>query len=162
MKNLNLLTNILITGLIAGTLDILSAIFILAGGNAVGTFKYIASGAFGKAALEGGNEMVAWGALFHYIIAMSWTAAYFLLYPKLPFLKWNKWFNAVAYGLIVQTLMSLVVLPLTQIAPRTFNLSGFLKNAVILMFAIGLPAALMANSFYKNTKEDTEINNLED
>jgi len=162
MKNLNLLTNILITGLIAGTLDILSAIFILAGGNAVGTFKYIASGAFGKAALEGGNEMVAWGALFHYIIATSWTTAFFLLYPKLPFLKWNKWFNAVAYGLIVQTLMSLVVLPLTQIAPRTFNLSGFSKNAVILMFAIGLPAALMADSFYQNTKEDTEINNLED
>lgn len=152
MKKLNLSITILITGLIAGTLDILSAIFILAGGNAVGTFKYIASGVFGKAALEGGNEMVVWGAIFHYIIAMSWTTAFFLLYPKLPFLRWNKWFNAVAYGLIVQTLMSFVVLPLTNIAPRTFTVSGFLKNAVILMFAIGLPGALMADWFYKREK----------
>ena len=155
MKNTNLLINILIAGLIAGTMDILSAIFILAGGNAAGVFKYIASGAFGKAALEGGNEMVAWGALFHYIIAMSWTTAFFLLYPKLPFLKWNKWFNAVAYGLIIQTLMSFVILPLTNIAPRTFNIWGFLENAAILMFAIGLPSALMADRFFNKKNEIT-------
>lgn len=153
MKKTNLPLTILITGLIAGTLDILSAIFILAGGNAVGTFKYIASGAFGKTALEGGNEMVVYGLIFHYIIAMSWTAAFILLYPKLPFLHWNKWFNAIAYGLLVQTLMSFVVLPLTNIAPRVFNLTGFLKNAVILMFAIGLPAALSANWFYTKNVE---------
>ena len=152
MKKSNLLTNILIIGLIAGTLDILVAVIFLAGGNAVGTLKYIASGAFGKAALAGGNEMAAWGLLFHFIIAMSWTAGYFLLYPKLPFLKWNKWLNAIAYGLIVQTLMSFVVLPLTQIPPRPFNWVSFLENAVILMFTIGLPAALAADWFYNKQK----------
>ena len=148
MKNSNLLTNILITGLIAGTIDILAAIFILAGGNAIGVFKYVASGAFGKAALDGGNEMVAWGALFHYIIAMSWTALYFLIYPKLPFLKWNKWFNAIVYGAFIQTLMSFVILPLTNIVSRPFNAFGFLENMVILMFSIGLPVALLADRFY--------------
>ena len=148
MKNSNLLTNILITGLIAGTIDILAAVFILAGGNAIGTFKYIASGAFGKTGLEGGNEMLAWGALFHYIIAMSWTTAFFLLYPKLPFLKWNKWFNAIAYGALIQTLMSFVILPLTNIAQRPFNAFSFLENMVILMFSIGLPIALLADRFY--------------
>jgi hypothetical protein len=151
MKNSNLLTNILITGLIAGTIDILAAIIILAGGNAVGTLKYVASGAFGKAALEGGSEMAAWGLLFHFIIALSWTTAYFLIYPKLPFLKWNKWLNAIAYGLIVQMLMSFVVLPLSQIPPRPFNWVSFLENAVILMFSIGLPVALMAERFYRKS-----------
>ncbi len=149
MKKLNLPLTILITGLIAGTLDILSAIFILAGGNAIGTLKYIASGVFGKAALEGGDEMAVYGLIFHYIIATCWTTAFILLYPKLKFLHWNKWINAIAYGLIVQTLMSFVVLPLTNIAPRTFNLWGFTKNALILMYAIGLPAALMAAWYYK-------------
>jgi hypothetical protein len=151
MKNSNLLTNILITGLIAGTIDILAAIIILAGGNAVGTLKYVASGAFGKAALEGGSEMAAWGLLFHFIIALSWTTVYFLIYPKLPFLKWNKWLNAIAYGLIVQMLMSFVVLPLSQIPPRPFNWVSFLENAVILMFSIGLPVALMAERFYRKS-----------
>jgi hypothetical protein len=152
MRKFNLLTNILLTGLIAGTLDILSAIIILAKGNALGTLKYIASGAFGKAATDGGYEMAALGLLFHYIIAMSWTAGYFLLYPKLPFLRWNKWFNAIAYGLIVQTGMRFVFVPLSQISQGPFNWSSFLENAVILMFAIGLPNALIAESYYQKNE----------
>jgi hypothetical protein len=152
MKNLPV--TILIAGLIAGTLDILAAIVILAQGNAIGTLKYIASGAFGKAALEGGNEMVVWGAVFHYIIAICWTAAFILLYPKLKFLHWNKWLNAIAYGLVVQTLMSLVVLPLSNVPPRTFSLWGVTENALILMFSIGLPAALAADWFYRKAEED--------
>lgn len=151
MKNPNKFIIILITGLIAGTLDILAAIFILAGGNAVGTFKYIASGFFGKAATVGGSEMVVWGAVFHYIIAMCWTAAFLLLYPKLPFLKWNKWFNAIAYGLIVQILMRFAILPFSQISSGAFNWISFLENAVILIFTIGLPSALAADWFYKKS-----------
>ena len=152
MKKPNLFRNILRAGLVAGTLDITAAILLLAGGNAVGTLKFIASGAFGKAALTGGNGMAAWGLAFHYIIALSWTAAYFLLYPRLLFLRRNKWFNAVAYGVIVQTLMSFVVLPLSNIGPRAPTVSGFLENAAILMFSIGLPAALLADRFYKKAK----------
>ncbi len=147
MKNLPVTT--FMTGLIAGTLDILSAIIILAGGNAGGVLKFVASGVFGQKALEGGNEMVAYGLFFHYIIAMSWAIAYFLLYPKLTFLKRNKWLNAIAYGLIIQTMMTFVVLPLTNIAQRPFNLFGFAENALILMFAIGLPCSLMADRFYE-------------
>lgn len=71
MKKANLTTNILIAGLIAGTLDILAAIYLLAGGNAAGVLKYIAAGAFGQAALAGGTEMIVFGLLFHYIIALS-------------------------------------------------------------------------------------------
>ncbi|HQU81967.1 MAG TPA: hypothetical protein PKY59_02520 [Pyrinomonadaceae bacterium] len=149
MKIRDLSITILVTGLIAGTIDILSAIFILAGGNAVGTLKYIASGAFGKAALEGGNEMVVYGALFHYFIAIFWTAFYLIVYPKLSFLKWNKWINAVVYGLLVHTIMRFAVLPFSNVAPLTFNWSGFIKNAVILMYAIGIPAVLAAEWFYK-------------
>jgi hypothetical protein len=149
MKKLNLPITIFATGLLAGTLDILAAIFLLAGGNAVGTLKFIASGVFGQAALQSGNGMAALGLVFHYVIATSWTAAYFLLYPKLPFLRWNKWLNAIAYGLIAQTVMSRVVLPLSNVPPRPFTLSGFLQNAVILMFCIGLPVALSADRFYR-------------
>ena len=149
MKNSNLLINILIAGLIAGTLDILAAIFILAGGDAVRVFKGIASGALGKTALTGGIGMIALGALFHYIIAMSWTAAYFLLYPKLSFLERNKWLNAAAYGAIVWSIMNLVVLPLTKIGLRPMTLSGVLKNMLILIVCIGLPVSLIANRFYR-------------
>lgn len=152
MKNSNLITNILITGLIAGTCDILAAIFLLAGGNAVGVLKYVASGAFGKAALEGGGEMAVLGLIFHYIIALSWTALYFLIYPKLPFLKWNKWLNAAFYGVIVWSVMNLLVLPLTNIAQRPFNSLNALKNIVILIVCICLPVSLLADRFYKKAE----------
>jgi len=152
MKNSNLLANILTAGLIAGTLDILAVIFLLAGGNAIGVFKGIASGVFGKTALEGGSGMVAWGALFHYVIAMSWTTAYFLLYPKLPFLKRNKWLNAAAYGVIVWSLMNLVVLPLSNVGSRTLTLLGALENMLILMVCIGLPVSLLADQFYRRVE----------
>ncbi len=148
----NLTITILITGLIAGTIDILSAIFLLAGGDATGVLKYVAGGFFGKAALEGGSEFAVYGLVFHYIIAMCWTAAFILLYPKLKILHRNKWLNAVFYGLFVQTLMTFVVLPLTSIAQRTPTVSGFLKNAAILMFAISLPAALAADWLYKKSE----------
>ena len=95
--------------------------------------------------------MVVWGVVFHYIIAICW-AAFLLLYPKLSFLKWNKWLNAIAYGIIVQTLMSFVVLPLTNVPARAFSLGGFLENAVILMFSIGLPTAFAADRFYKKAE----------
>ena len=145
MGNSNLLTSILFTGLLAGTLDILAAIFLLAGGNAVGTFKFIASGVFGKAAFEGGNDMVAWGVLFHFMIALSFTTAYFLMYPKLPFLKRNKWVNAVVYGCIVWAVMNLIVLPMSQVPQRPFNWEMALKNIAILVVCIGLPVAWLGD-----------------
>lgn len=151
MKYSTLIKNILIAGLAAGTLDILAAIFILAGGNATGTFKYIASGAFGKSALSGGNEMVAWGILFHYLIATSWTALYFILYPRLPILKRNKWINALVYGIIVWSLMNLVVLPMSQITQRPFTWAGVLENMAILSVCIGLPASLLAERYYRKS-----------
>ncbi|MPR32370.1 hypothetical protein [Salmonirosea aquatica] len=144
-----LILTILLTGLIAGTIDILSAIFILAGGNGVAVLKYVASGVFGSTALEGGKEFAMYGLVFHYIIAIGWTGGFILLYPRLKFLHRNTWLNAVLYGLLVQVLMRWGVLPLTQVAPLTNTWAGFLKNAVILMYAIGLPASLAADWFYK-------------
>ena len=73
--------NILLAGLLAGTLDILAAIIILAKGNAIGTFKFIASGAFGEAAFSGGTDMVAYGVIFHYLFATGFATGYFLAYP---------------------------------------------------------------------------------
>lgn len=148
MKNSNLLINILLAAFIAGTLDILAAIFLLAGGNAAGVFKFIASGVFGKAALQGGSQMIAWGVVFHYIIALGFTTVYFLLYPNLPFLQQNKWLNAAVYGIVVWTVMNLIVLPLTQVSQRAFSWREALINMAILIVCVGLPVSLLADRFY--------------
>ena len=141
-------TTILVAGLTAGTLDILAAIFFLANGNAAGVFRFIAKGALGNAAFEGGPEMVILGAAFHYVIAFSFTIGYFLAFPYIPLLRKQKVISGLLYGVFVWAFMQYIVLPLTHNPPGPFSLAGNWKNIVILMFAIGLPVSLFAYKHY--------------
>ncbi|MXV50509.1 DUF1440 domain-containing protein [Pedobacter sp. HMF7647] len=141
---------IILAWLIAGTLDILAAILILAKGNAAGVLRFVASGAFGSAAFTGGSGYIWFGLLAHYFIAFCFVAFYFLIYQFVPFLRKNFILSAIVYGLFAQVVMSFLVLPLTQIAHRPFNIVGFIENAVILMFTIGLPAAWMRQRVYRS------------
>lgn len=52
MKNLP--ATVLLVETIAGTLDVFAAIIVLAGGNVVGTLKYIAAGALGRPVVSKG------------------------------------------------------------------------------------------------------------
>ncbi len=148
MKQSRLFNIILRAGLLAGTLDILAAILILAKGNAVGTLKFIASGVFGKAAFSGGYDMVALGAVFHYFIATSFATGYFLVYPRLPFLQKNKWLSGVLYGVFVWAVMNLLVVPMSNAPQSPFAWDSALKNMAILVVCIGLPIAWLADKFY--------------
>lgn len=135
---------LLMAWVIAGTLDILAAIFFLVGGNAAGVFRYIAHGALGDAAYEGGVEMVMLGAVFHYFIAFCFTAGYFFVYPHAAFLRKKVIISGLLYGIFVWSFMHFLVLPLTHNPPAPFSLAGDWKNIVILMFAVGLPVAMIA------------------
>ncbi|MBX3281724.1 MAG: hypothetical protein KF756_04525 [Acidobacteria bacterium] len=145
----NLATTVLLTGLLAGTLDILAAIFLLAGGEAARVFRFIASGAFGKAAFDGGGGMIAWGLFFHYLIAMTWTVLYFLVYPRISLLRRNKWVSALVYGAVVWAVMNLLVVPQSQIGFRGVNILNWVENLAILIVCIALPISLSAAHFYK-------------
>ena len=140
---------ILVAGLTAGTLDILAAIFLLAGGNAAGVFRFIAKGALGNAAFEGGGEMIALGALFHYIIAFSFTIGYFVAFPLMSFLRNHKVIAGLLYGIFVWVFMQYLVLPLTHNPPAPFSFEGTWRNIAILMFAVGLPVSLFAYAHYE-------------
>jgi len=136
-----ILSTFIITWLIAGTLDALVAIFILAKGQFTLLFQSIASAAFGNTAFSGGIGMVCWGIAFHYFIAGCFTAFYFIIYPYLAFLKKSIILNSVLYGVFVWGVMHIVVHYFTALPKAPFNLTGAIKNAVILMFTIGLPNA---------------------
>ncbi len=148
--NLNI---ILRAGLLAGTLDILAAILILAKGNAEGTLKFIASGVFGNMAFSGGYDMVALGTVFHYFIATSFAAGYFLVYPRLPLLQKNKWASGVLFGLFVWAVMNLLAVPLSHAPQGPFAWDSALKNMAILVVCIGLPIAWLAERFYSTNQK---------
>ena len=147
---------ILQAGLIAGTLDILSAFiyyFIKSGKtNFLIIFKFIASAIFGKAAGEGGTGMILAGFILHYAIAFAFTIFFFWLYPKVNVMSKNRIVTAIVYGLFVWALMNLVVVPLSRIAPRPFDYVNAMINMGILIICIGLPISFMAHAYYKKQK----------
>lgn len=141
------LKTILIAGLVAGTLDISAAIIILAKMKAAGTFRFIASGVFGDAAFSGGWDMVVWGLILHYFIAMSFAAAYALLYPRIVFLQKFRFVAGILYGILVWCVMNLLVVPSSQAPHGPLEFASVLKNMTILIVCIGLPIALITNYF---------------
>src|SRR5258708_337910 len=74
---------ILISGLIAGTLDAAAAILLFAKPvnlhNTSRIFRYIASGLFGRQAYATGPFFPIAGLALHYLIATIWSALYILI-----------------------------------------------------------------------------------
>lgn len=145
------LKTIVKAGLLVGTLDILAAFlhyFIRTGKNPLPILKFIASGVFGKAAFSGGNSMLAWGLLFHYLIAFLFTLFFFWIVPKLKFLTANKIVTGVLYGIFVWVVMNLVVLPLSNTPKLPFDFFNTLIGILILILCVGLPLSFI---FFKRT-----------
>lgn len=146
------LNTILLTGLVAGTMDILGAIIVYAGiygiVSAMQIVQLIASGILGKDAFAGGTQTAILGLALHYFIAFSWTIIYFLMFPYIPFLRKQKIISGLLYGVVVWIIMNLGVLPLSRVNQAPFNWSGAIVGAAILMVCIGLPISLLVSRYY--------------
>ena len=144
---------ILKAGLIAGTMDILAAcilVYIRTGStHLTGILKFIASGVFGKAALDGGGPMVFAGLLFHYLIAGIFAALFFWIYPRMQIASKNRLASGVVYGIFVWCIMNLAVVPLSHVASRPITLSNALINTGILIICIGIPVSYIAHAYYR-------------
>src|SRR5688572_7996093 len=92
--------------------------------------------------------MIVLGVIFHYFIAFSWTILFFFMYPALPIMRKNKYITGLLYGIFVWIVMNRVVIPLSEIAQRPFNLKGALTGMSILMVAIGLPISILTHRYY--------------
>ncbi|WP_207514532.1 hypothetical protein [Longitalea luteola] len=147
-----LLKTILWVGLLAGSLDILAAClqaYLVRGTSPAIVLQFIASAAFGKPAFFGGWQMALAGLLFHFIIAYSFTALYFLIYPFIWGLVKHIAIAAIVYGIFIFVVMNLVVLPMTKLPPIPFKWDKAAMAAGILILAIGLPVTFFARRYYR-------------
>lgn len=139
---------IFLSGLIAGTLDILAAILIYAvilnKTSAIKILQSIASGVFHKEAYTGGSQMALYGLLLHYLIAFIFSWFYFAVYPYFSFLKKNVYRSGIIYGVFTWIVMNLVVLPVVfpVLPAKNFDFPLVL-SILILIFCIGIPIALI-------------------
>lgn len=140
------------TALLVGILDIAAVIlkhFIETGKDPSPLFKFIASGVFGKAALEGGLLMIVWGIVFHFMIAFLFSLVLYLIYPiAVQWLK-NKWVTGLVYGMTIWIIMNQAVLPLS-LAPQStgFNPAQAAIEIAILICMAGIPIALIAHKYH--------------
>lgn len=144
---------IFLSGLIAGTLDILAAVIIYAvvleKTTAIKILQSIASGVFKKEAYTGGPIMAWYGLGLHYLIAFIFAWFYFIIYPYLPFLKKNVILSGILYGIFVWIIMNLIVLPIVfPLLPEKHFDFPLLLSILILIVCIGLPIASITRKYY--------------
>jgi uncharacterized membrane protein YagU involved in acid resistance len=148
----NLISRIIRAGLIVGTLDILAACiyyFFKTKDNPLNILKFVASGIFGKEAFSGRNNMIVSGLILHYVIAFAFTILFFWLFSNIKILSKNKIVTGIIYGIFVWVVMNLIVVPLSNVPHRPFNMANAIINVIILIVCIGIPLSFMANIFYK-------------
>ena len=97
--------------------------------------------------------MALLGLIFHYMIAFWWTYLFYFVYPKWKLLSMNIVLTGVGYGLVVWFCMNRIVLPLSSINMRPFDLSRAAVAAAILMIAIGIPLSYLAKQHYSKEKD---------
>ena len=150
---------ILAAWLIAGTLDVTTAIIvyslIMQKVTAMQILQGIASGVYGKDSYSGGMTTAMAGLAFHYFIALTFAIFYFFMYPKITLLKKNWIISGLFYGLFVWLIMNLGVIRVVFPNPRPITWDSFLIGAGILMVMIGLPISFSTSKYY-SAKNKTE------
>ncbi len=141
---------VLAAGLLAGVMDITAA-FLHAGARGVGPLRVlqaVASGVLGPASFGYGLGAAALGLALHFLIAHIWAAIYYVASKaasrRIAFLIAHPVASGVLYGLLVNTLMRHVVVPLSA-APK-FSGQTPLHVAIgygIHVACVGLPIALV-------------------
>jgi hypothetical protein len=143
---------VLLTGLLVGVTDLLSAYisqWIKTGKYSEKMLNYIAGGGLGlKTSMEGGNAVQFLGLFFHFFICYSFTLLFFWVFPRLKFLSFNKYMVGFLYGIFVALMVNQVILKLTPLPTPAFNVSGQLVAWFVLATVLGIPIAHFAYKYY--------------
>jgi uncharacterized membrane protein YagU involved in acid resistance len=142
----------LLSGFVAGLLDILAAFFVYSVVQKTTTpvkiLEYIASGVFKTKAYSGGIEMALYGLVFHFCIAFSFAIFYFFMFPKIRLLKKQKIVSGILYGIFVWMIMNLIVVPVVFARMPKIALGSSSLAMLILIIAIGIPISLITHKYY--------------
>ena len=134
-------------GLAAGSLDITVALVEsgLEGKGSVHLFQAIAGGLLGTSSFQGGLGTAALGVFFHFLIATTASAVFYVASRKLKFLVKYAVPSGLLYGVAVYFFMNDIVLPLS--AYHTPIVLPRIRDVAVLMFMIGLPISLIVRKY---------------
>lgn len=137
---------IAVGGGIAGTLDLLQACILFGWDIPL----VIAGGLLGPEAFHGGAGTYVLGVFLHFFIACSAAAVYYAASLKLSFMKKHPLVCGLFFGVAVEEVMRLVVLPLSALQARgPYKLKDLLLGLAVHMVIVGLPISFSVRRFAK-------------
>jgi hypothetical protein len=106
--------------------------------------QYIASGALGMAAFEGGIATALLGVFFHLIISLVIAGVFILSADRIPLLRRYPIAGSLLYGLGVFIVMNLIVTPLSATPPLpTPTIPWLVEDIIEHVLGIGLPLGIL-------------------
>jgi Na+/alanine symporter len=142
----NALLAIGVGGLVAGSLDLLQACILFGWDVPLA----IAAGLLGQQAFHGGIGTYILGVLLHFFIALSAATIYYAASRRLGFLTEHPLVCGLFFGMAVDLVMNLVVLPLSAHHARgPYKLHDLILGLLVHMVVIGLPISFSVRRFAK-------------
>ncbi len=138
---------ILVGGVVAGALDIISAFgsYVPDGATELGILQYIASGILGADAFEGGWTTGAIGLACHFGLTTAMAAVFVLAAKPLPVLLQQWCFAGALFGAATYVAMVYVVVPLSLVSDWTPAVGWSIAPGLMAhIFYVGLPIAYVA------------------
>jgi len=106
--------------------------------------QYIASGALGMSAFEGGLSTALLGVLFHFLITFVIVAVFILSANRIPLLRRYVFVSALLYGFGVWVVMNLIVIPLSATPPLPApTMPQLIESVLEHILVIGTPLAII-------------------
>jgi len=131
-------------GVLAGLLDLTQACVLFGWRIPL----VIAAGLLGRQAIHGGPATYALGLLLHFFIAISAAAVYYATSRKLTFMTNHPVVCGLFFGMAVENVMNLIVLPLSALhAAGPYNLRELILGLVVHAIVIGLPISFSVSRF---------------
>jgi len=137
--------------MLAGSLDITAALVEsgLEGKSPVHLFQAIAGGLLGMSSFRGGLATAALGVCFHFLIAITASAVFYLASRKLKFLVKHPIPSGLLYGVAVYVFMYYFVLPISayHIQIALPPIAKLIRDVAVHMFMVGLPISMVVRKY---------------
>ena len=134
---------ILISGALAGALDITFAFVFYGSRGSAPTriLQVIASGVLGRSAFQLGDASAALGAFFHFFIAISAAAVYYIVSRRLSLLIRRPFLSGAIFGVAMYVAMHFIVLPLSRVGFHWLPLPAVVGEMFSHIFLFGMVIA---------------------
>ncbi len=144
----SLLRSIVLGGVIVGIADTIVYHWLVSsvieGNPLTSVYQYLASGALGMAAFEGGINTVLLGVFFHFFVSFVVAAVFIVSAHRIPLLRRHPIVASLVYGVGVYIVMNMIVLPLSAAPPLPPPTMPQLIAAILdHILVVGLPLGVL-------------------